>query len=415
MKKVLPIALFAILFGCYANAQSVIDVVSMGSGYANQVWYSLENDEQGSSPKANWDLAFGVSPQGSTIHTNFSTGVEVWVYPNGDTADWATVDTAGISAWTSLNNSETTWFLGALDMSADPNDDFDLGWGNYDMITHYVWGDSLHIIKLANGTYQKFWLERLASGTYYFRHANLDGSNDMSHSLAKGDYPNKNFGYFSLQNHIAVDREPVDTLWDLTFTQYGSVIPGFGAYNVTGVLHNNGVEAVKAYPVDDASTYTDYMSHTFSEDINTIGYDWKSFNNSTFQYEIADSTVYFVQDLDSNIWKMVFTGFGGSSTGDFEFTKEKLFSVVGLDENEKQVFFSVFPNPATDYVNIVLNAKGIIQASLFNISGQLVYSTQLQGSGLRTEQVWLSDLSKGLYILQLNGENWSKTEKLSVN
>lgn len=413
MKKLLP-AIIALFATTLAFSQSVNDVVSLGSGYANQVWYSLENDEQGSSPKNNWDLAFGVSPQGSTIRTNFSTGVTLWVYPNGDTADWATVDTSGISSWTSLDNSETSWYYGAFDMSADPNDDFDLGWGYYDLITHYVWGDSVYVIKLGNGEYQKFWLERLASGTYYFRHATLDNNMDMSHSLAKADFSGKNFGYYSLQNHNSVDREPATNTWDLTFTQYGSVIPGFGAYNVTGVLHNVGVESVKVYPVNDVSSFIDHSSQTFSEDINTIGYDWKSFNNTTFQYDIEDSTVYFVQDLDSNIWKIVFTDFGGSATGDFEFTKEKVYSIVGIEENEKDAFFSVYPNPATDNVNVVLNAEGATQVSLFNMNGQIVRNTTLQGSGLRTEQIDLSGLGKGLYILQLNGENWSKTEKLSV-
>lgn len=40
------------------QAQAVIDTVSIGANYTNQVWYSLQNDEQGSSAKNNWDLAF---------------------------------------------------------------------------------------------------------------------------------------------------------------------------------------------------------------------------------------------------------------------------------------------------------------------------------------------------------------------
>lgn len=411
MKKLIPV-IIALFTAPIVNGQVVNDIVSLGSGYADQVWYSLENDEQGSSPKNNWDLAFGVSPQGSTIHINPAVGTQLWVYPNGDTADFATVDTTGISGWASLSNSDTSWYYGAFDMTINPNDPFDLGWGNYDMITHYVWGDSVYVIKLGNGEYQKFWLERLASGTYYFRHAKLDNSMDMSHSLAKANYSGKNFGYYSLQGHNAVDREPANNTWDLTFTQYSAILPGFGPYLVTGVLQNAGVEAVKVYPVNDPATYTDWVSQTFNSEINVLGYDWKSFNMQTFQYDIEDSTVYFVKDLDSAYWKVIFTGFGGSSTGDFEFTKEKI-STVGINEQSGS-FFSVYPNPAREQLNIVLDTQDQVEVALYNMSGQKVYSEVLNQTGFRTEQINLPSLNSGLYILQVQGANWSKSEKVSI-
>lgn len=409
MKKLIPviIALFATTI---ANGQAVNDVVSLGAGYANQVWYSLENDEQGSSPKDNWDLAFGVSPQGSTIHINASVGTQLWVYPNGDTADWATVDTAGIGGWTSLSNSDTSWSYGAFDMTINPNDPFDLGWGNYDMVTHYVWGDSVYVIKLGNGQYQKFWLERLASGTYYFRHATLDNSMDMNHDLMKANYSGKNFGYYSLQSHGALDREPANDTWDLTFTQYTTPIPGFGGYLVSGILQNAGVEAVKVYPVNDPSSYNDYLSWTFNTQINEIGYDWKSYSSG--QYHIEDSTVYFVKDLTGSYWKLIFTGFGGSSTGDFEFTKEKV-SNVGIGEQEGG-FFSVYPNPAREQLNIALDTQDQVEVALYNLSGKKVYSEVLNQTGFRTEQINLPNLTSGLYILQVQGANWSKSEKISI-
>ncbi len=411
MKKLIPV-IIALFATSVAVGQSVNDVVSLGAGYANQVWYSLENDEQGTSPKSNWDLAFKVSAQGSSIHINPSVGTELWVYPNGDTADWASVDTTGINGWEPLYNSETSWNGGAFDMTANPNDPFDLGWGTYDMITHHVVGDSVYVIKLGNGQYQKFWIERLASGTYYFRHATLDNNMDMSHNLMKANYSGKNFGYYSLQNHSALDREPANNSWDLTFTQYTSILPGFGGYLVTGVLHNDSVEAVKVHPVNDPTSYNDYQTWTFNSEINELGYDWKSFNMQTFQFDIEDSTVYFVKDLLGSYWKIIFTGFGGSTSGDFEFTKEKVSS-VGIGEQEGS-FFSVYPNPAREQLNIVLDTQEQVEVALYSLSGQRVYSEALNQTGFRTEQLTLPTLTSGLYILQVQGSNWGKSEKISI-
>jgi hypothetical protein len=57
MKKTILASLLAAGF-INANAQAVTDTVAVGASYANHVWYSLANDEQGNAPKNNWDIAF---------------------------------------------------------------------------------------------------------------------------------------------------------------------------------------------------------------------------------------------------------------------------------------------------------------------------------------------------------------------
>lgn len=157
MKK---ISLFLTLttFVFSAHSQTIIDTVSTGATYANQVWYSLANDNQNSAPKNNWDLAFDVSGQGSTILINSITGTTLWNYPSADTSGWNSIDTSGINTWSKRWNSDTSWAMGAIGRYASLTNANDLDWGIYSQITHDVTGDSLYVIKLANGSYKNYTL-----------------------------------------------------------------------------------------------------------------------------------------------------------------------------------------------------------------------------------------------------------------
>lgn len=287
MKKIIlaSICAFSILV---SKAQIIIDTVSIGTSYANQKWYSLQNDEQGVVPKNNWDIAFDCSGYGSSILINSAIGTALWNYPNADTAGWNTIDTSGISTWTKRFNSDTSWALGAFSRYRSSNP-YDVDWGIYSSITHFVTGDSLYIIKLSSGIYKKLWVQQLAGGAFTFKYADLNGSGLQNVSFFKSPYAGKNFGYYSLQNNSAVDREPLSADWDLLFTQYTAFIPS--PYSVSGVLSNKGVKVAEVNNVANTSTYDDWSTQTYLTPINEIGYDWKAFSGSG--WTIEDSLVYF--------------------------------------------------------------------------------------------------------------------------
>ncbi|TND09806.1 MAG: hypothetical protein FD123_930 [Bacteroidetes bacterium] len=392
-----------------ASAQAVItDTVSLGAGYANQVWYSLANDNQGSAPKNNWDIAFDCSTYGSSILINSVTGTKLWVYP-GDSANWTTLDTTGMAAgWTSNYNSDTSWALGAFSQGASSQ--FDLGWGIYNPVTHYVDGDSLYVLKLANNSFRKIRIIQLANGSFTFRYAMLDNSGDQTVQLMKSNYAGKNFAYYSLQNSAALDREPVAANWDLLFTQYTAFIPQ--PYTVAGVLSNIGVTVADARPVDvNTVSHTSYI---FITPMNEIGYDWKAFVSSA--WVIEDSLVYFVQTVAGDIWKMIFTGFGGSSSGNYIFTKQ-LVSAAGLEENSNPVSMTVYPNPASNgQVNILLSAieNTTSVMTITDITGQLVHREQVQGQGLQQIVIGTGTWASGVYFVTVSSGGFSRTQKLII-
>lgn len=411
MKKLILIAFAAIAFS-NTKAQSVTDTVSLGSGYANQVWYSLQNDEQGTAPKNNWDLAFSTAGQGSNILINSVTGTKLWVYPNANSSGWASVDTTGISAWTAIYNSDTSWGYGAFkqNLSADP---YDVGWGIYDPITHFVNGDSLYLIKLSDNSYRKLWIEQLASGTYTFRFANPDGTNEAYATLVKSTYAGKNFAYYSIQTNAVLDREPLAANWDLFFTQYTAFIPQ--PYNVTGVFSNMGVTVAEGRGVD-VSTVS-YSSYTFTTPMNEIGYDWKNFSGS---WTIEDSLVYFVNDKSGSIWKVIFTGFGGSADGNFIFTKEKLSASGINDVNGNSIgSLAIYPNPSNgNNINIIYHLEKFVSAanlSIYDLTGRKIYSEKLNGTqGFYQHKLSAQNLTAGMYLLTIEMQGNKIQQKLIV-
>lgn len=410
MKKIIHVIITMTVF-TYVMAQTIEDSVSIDAAYANQVWYSLANGEQLSAPKSEWDLAFAVSGQGANILINSAIGTKLWVYPDADVSGWSSLDTSGITAWAMLYNSDTSWNLGAFNQNKSTNP-YDLGWGIYDPITHFVNGDSLFVIKLSNNSYQKLWIEKLASGTYTFRYANLDGSNETPATLVKSNYSGKNFGYYSIQNNASVDREPLSSDWDLLFTQYTAFIPN--AYGVTGVLSNNAVTIAEARPVDiSEASHGDY---TFSTPINTIGYDWKTYGGG---WTIEDSTTYFVKDITGNIWKLVFTGFGGSANGTFYFTKE-MVSGVGINEIKKdQSSIIIYPNPLTgNDLNISYQIEqpvSQVQLTISDEMGRKIHSTSYENEhGPQQIELRNLELSPGLHIISLTIDGNLTHKKLIV-
>jgi hypothetical protein len=379
----------------FAQAQHVTDSVSMGPGYANMIWYSLKNGIQSTSPKNDWDIAFQTGGMSSGIRTQFGAGVKLWVYPNADTSGWNSVDTAGMSAWSELANSDTDWSVGAFNASADPNDPFDLGWGKYSMVTHQVVGDSLFVIRLRDQSIRKMHIMRLASGTFTYRAAELNGTGDTTYSLSKSLYNSKRFIYQDLQSGGILSKEPDTAAWDLVFTQYAAFLPQ--PFNVMGLLQNNRVEAVKVHPVD--TSYLQWSAHTFSSHINTLGYDWKRF--SAGQWSLEDSTVYFIKDIEGAIWKLVFTGFGGSATGTTHFTKERVQQApLALDVDTPAPAMHVYPNPAQDRI-WVSGIEGSDNDNRFRVTDVLGNSVSVTGiyKGAGLYGIELGDLPTGLYFL----------------
>lgn len=340
----------------------------------------------------------------------------VYSYPNGDINDWGSVDSAGISSWSALYNSESSWNIGALDQNVDPNNPFDVGWGVYNQNTHVISGDSIFIIKLMDDSYRKLRIDNMKSGVFNFTYANLDGSNEVHASVTKSNYNERLFGYYSLENELEVDHEPVTTdKWDLFFGKYTGFIPT--PYNLTGIIAGPHTEVVRIDGVTDVVNYTDWSSASFTTEINTIGADWKEFNMGTMSYEIAEDRVYFVKTGAGDIWKVIPTGFGGSADGNFEFTKEKISALSTDKYGMPNAEVIIYPNPANEKISLLLNNMNSSSTTvqIMNLEGQIVFEqAYVEESNFEVKNIPVHSFRKGVYIIKVQSGNQHFNQKLII-
>lgn len=399
MKRILlcSLALTSFAFG------QTTDMVSLGAGYTNESYYSFANGEISNVDNQNWHLAFDLSGWGAAIRLNRK---QAELYDAEEVAgNWAnTIDTTGMfGVWGQYINGYDWWDEGAINNAADPMDDFDLGWGDYNSVTHQISGSRIFVLKFNNGTCKKLLIQSLTGGIYTFKHADLDGSNEVVQTVTKSDYTDRNFVYYDVLNDQLNDREPANTSWDVVFTNYVLALAPDYYSGVTSALHNNGVTVseISGVPVANA------MYNVWDTTISTIGYDWKSFNMSTFQYEIVDSLSYFVQTASGDVWKLVFTDFEGSSNGNIHFSKEQI-EFAGVPEYEG-ANLSVYPNPANDLIHVNY-AHEIGSMTLTNMNGQEVLK---QTTGIASIDV--SNLEEGLYFLKVSdSSNRTATQKIII-
>lgn len=411
-------ALFALAlaFAVTASIAQTEVTITAGPSNAQQVWYSLGNGVQASTDLAAWDLAFEINSFNSSILVNTAKGLSVW-QASADLADWSSITSPNEAGWTPIYNSEIDWSAGALTYgnNLDQPTGFNVGWGDYNMTTHAIVGAKVYVIKFPGDTYKKLRINSLATGTYSFTYADLDGGNQQDATLVKSAFPGRNFGYFSFGANATVDLEPPADAWDLVFTKYTSIIPSPAPtpYAVAGVLQNKSVLAaqVDGVPTGDAL----WTSQPMDSAINVIGYDWKTYNSSLMQYEYAQDRTYFVKDRAGSIWKLVFIGYGGGSTGSMTFTQE-LVSATGMAEAAKDGL-AVYPNPVTDGELSLLLNDPVIKGTLNVVdrSGRIVREVQIASTGAAARvPVDLRGLTSGLYIVRLASETGVHTARVVV-
>ena len=393
----------------YANTLMEEDSITMGGGYANEIYYSFENGEIGSAPRNNWDIAFYTVTWSAGISINDGTGVELYLYPAADTSGWNSLDTTGLSTWPVLYNSTTDWEEGAFNRNQNGHPDY--GWGVYNTITHDVVGDSIYILKLADGACKKFQVIKKASSqnTYYFKYADLDGSNQVTEVLNCNDYSNKNFVYYSLINQAVIDREPDADSWDILFTKYMGLLEGGVPYPVTGVLNNINIPANRFDEV--GPDFEDYTTVPMDSIRVVIGHDWKYFDMNTFSYVVEDSIAFFVMNSKKDVYKLVFSVFD-YTIGKFVFSKSKVHtSDVPELSNGQQL--AVYPNPASEFINVNLESiENCDEVIITDLSGKVVLS--VEPGNLKTITIPVNRLNPGMYLINAKSANETAIQKLVI-
>jgi len=416
MKKhtlVSRLALLGLLVGSFGYAQIVRDTLILRVQQTNEpyrlVFYRVSDGWRLDTAAYNsWHLAFEVPGFTAAIRVNHGAGLTVWNTRRPATpSDWNALSLSDTIS--RLYDSDTAWSISAFNTTANPQDSFDLGWGNYNFITHAITGDSLHILRLPDGSYRKLWLDRLQSGVYYFKYANLDGSGEVSAQAPKSLAPRRGFVYYNLLTSQALNLEPVDSLWDLVFTQYLTFLPPNATpYLVVGALQNRRV-SVARIPLS-ANANPDTLSpslYPYASAINTIGYDWKRYDMQNNAWLLADTVYYLVKTRNNEIWRLRFVAFGDSVAPNGARIRYTILERKKVGEVSAALPASSFaplalvayPNPAQEGTWIATSENGPLSVRLYNNLGQVVYEAQAEGNGFL--YIPRNGLPAGLYRLRV--------------
>ncbi|GAB5557795.1 MAG: hypothetical protein SchgKO_20080 [Schleiferiaceae bacterium] len=398
MKK--TITVFALALSTLAFGQTRLDSTEVGASNDMDVYYSLENGTVSTVARDTWHVAFSTSSLSASVMINSagsSAGALDLFVASDDTADWATLDTAGMYQ---VYNDPTDWEFGAFSNLGTFHPDY--GWGTYNQTTHDVNAKRIFVIKMPNDTYKKMMIMSMkASGMFEFKYADLDGSNEVTDSFNKSTYGTKNFIYYNLSTGMFVDREPAKTDWDMLFTKYLDEVAPMVYYPVTGVLINANAMNEQVSMVDTATAQWSVLN----TEINTIGYDWKTFDMGTFTYIIDDSTAYFVQNNAGDVYKVCFRSYGGGKSV-FAVT---LSSMISVDEFET-ITAKAYPNPTTDFITVDLGSLETADYRVVSLSGQLV----AEGNIANGERISMADQQPGMYLVQLTSGNRISTLRIIV-
>lgn len=402
-----------------AQAQtSVDDSVSISAQYKDAVFYKLSDGTQTKVSNTNWHLAFSVQkvqfPSNTlpsvTIRYNGGNNVMLSQKAFNDTAFY-TADTIGFSTFNVLYDSDSNIDTGSFNNGLDISH-FDYGWGVYNMSTKNIPGRNVFYIKYSGGL-KKFRVVELTYDTIWqVQYANIDNSDMQTVSIPKAPYFGKQFVYLNLETNDVLDREPMADAWDLLFHKYAALnVPGIEMYPSSGVWINKNASIAKLQEVDVNSN--DFSTANFTNNMREIGYDWKEYVAPS--YVVEDSLVFFVKTLDTEIYKLIFTGFSGSATGTFYFTKTGPLSPLGINEI---VDFKLmcYPNPATSSLTVVAdNITGSADFSLIDLSGRKILNQVLNTEGFNAFQLDLSNVPNGFYIASITQNGASVQQRIVIN
>ena len=409
MKTRLFFSIFSFLLVQSTFSQETTVNLSLGASYTSQVYYKLNTKTETTVAANSWDLAFfRASNYEHGIRVNDGIGIEVFEAANQATA-WNTIDITNEAAWSKLYNSDTDRINGAFMQGSAT-----YGWGEYNTATHHITGTIIYVLKYTDGSYKKFICEDFYGG-YTIKYASWNGSDwseDESAVISNSNNSNNTYNYFSLQNDNEVIVEPAATDWDFVFTKYFTDV-STSKYNVTGVLSSDNITVATA-----TGDTTNNLS--YSEAINTIGYNWKSLN-ATWTYDVDSELKFYVKDKDEKIYKLYFTEFGGSSTGNLVFNFEDVTQTLGIEEIGESIAFGIYPNPVRSdkKINIVFDVnkvnKNENKIEIYNLSGQKVLATSITNSlGFYNKEINLSSLNSGIYMLKFTSGNYQKTKKIVI-
>jgi hypothetical protein len=423
-----------------ASAQNwVADTITMGGGYAKDVYYSMSTGVVKEDSANRWDLAFSAIPV-TYARSNPHYGVGAWinsaVSTTGVTTKLYSLHRRASTTFNTINgsdtgaaltnplvNSDTSYGYGAFNMNNNGTI-YNYGWGSYNPTSHNIIGDSVYIAVRGRVAY-KIWIEEYISlppTTWKFHVQKLDNSSPAQIVTinATNNFANRVLAYYSFANGV-IDREPASNTWDLNFTRYTTYVDlGQGpGYNPTpGVLINPYIKVAKAWRTNADTTH--YQNYPFSYKLNAIGREWKTGGlNSTFTAFTLDTVNYFVKAIDNKYYQLEFTYATPASAGGKVAFRKRMIAPTGINTVNNSISnYYAAPNPANNDLTLMIDTKERTDGAMLaltDISGRIISRQTVNvAKGINSFRLNTANIPAGMYLISVKGSNLQLAHKISV-
>ena len=291
-----------------------------------------------------------------------------------------------------------------------------------------VWSNGVSIFNVSDGmsyNNQGIWNRN----AYYWEGASFDTC--LGHPAPNGEY----------HHHVSPD-----CLYDNTdSTNHSPIIgyafDGFPIYGAYGFTNTNGTGPIKrmktSYAVSAATTRTNgpavsasYPAGCFMEDYIYIAssgdLDQRNgrfcvtpeYPSGIYAYFVTLNSVLY-PDFPYTFYKtyygVVQAGNIGPNSGHNTISEPVVTYNSGVTEIKPEINFSLYPNPAADYLMFYVESytENNMKAELINDLGQLIYLQNFVQPSI-SYNMDITILPAGLYFLKLSNETSSSTEKVMV-
>jgi uncharacterized protein (TIGR02145 family) len=269
--------------------------------------------------------------------------------------------------------------------------------------THYRNGDPI-----TNVTVDQQWFN-LTIPAY------CDYENTPGNSLIYG----RIYNYFAVEDSRKIApagwHVPTDAEWT-TLTDY-LITNGFGYYGSGPTI---------------AKSMAAKSGWTTSAQAGTVGNDQASNNSSGFSalpgggrftsggfFDIGSQTYWWSSTLNdplAGLCRSIYSA--GSACGRGFYNKVRGLSVrcisdSGVPTNETlnsiDIKFEMYPNPAREKIFVTISEEGNFNLKICNLAGAVVLNKELRNNG---NEIDISSLAKGIYIVNISGTGWVAQKKL---
>ena len=220
---------------------------------------------------------------------------------------------------------------------------------------------------------------------------------------------------------LVIDRDnPAFYLCGDTYGNYAnsndmSVVKVDQTGNLVWDVHYTGtasgsIDGVRAATIDNlGNIYVTGFSQeaTGGQDYTTIKYDGSGNQIWEIHYQGGYCQANAIC-LDYNN-DVIITGFTTPAMASSQFRTVKYSTATGITANNKNFSnVAVFPNPATDFINLSVESINIdnLTVEIISVNGQILYSKEfLNTSNIINQNIDLSNLERGIYFLHVYSRN----------